>query len=282
MNVETAVVPIAGLGTRLLPLTHLVAKEFLPVGNMPAIQLIVEELIASGIRRFIFVTSSQKPPVEPLFASAEFSQKYADRNLEFCSVIQTEQLGLGDAIRCATNLIDGPFLVALGDCLLGPTDGSPFTRAIVENFENQQAEMVLGFQKVPTELTGRYGIAKVGEDLEAGSSFIVKDLVEKPDPKNAPSNFAICGRYCFSPSILTELDQIQPGKDGEIQLTDAISNLIGNGRKSIGVLLPEHLRRFDIGNIQSYVQTFIEFAASDPDLAATVKRAISRSGASIK
>ena len=118
MNVETAVVPIAGLGTRLLPLTHLVAKEFLPVGNMPAIQLIVEELIASGIRRFIFVTSSQKPPVEPLFASAEFSQKYADRNLEFCSVIQTEQLGLGDAIRCATNLIDGPFLVALGTACL--------------------------------------------------------------------------------------------------------------------------------------------------------------------
>ena len=288
-SVETAVIPVAGFGTRLLPVTQLVAKEYLPLGSKPAIQYIVEELAGAGIKRIVLVTSERKRTIEQLFnpdpallAQLSNRSEILDRlwspedypDLEISTVTQHEQLGLGHAIWCAREAVgDVPFAVALGDCPIGVGGRSGIMNRMVEQFDSCSADskIVISFEEVPKEYVHRYGIA---EPECIGEVFRINNLVEKPDPEDAPSNLAICGRYIFPGSIFDRLGNTSPDHVGEIQLTDAIKCMIGEGVLAFGVKLAAEDRRHDVGDFGSYVQSFVEFALADQELRKFVEQAL--------
>ena len=244
MNIETAVIPIAGLGTRLLPVSSLVAKEFLPLGRKPAIQHIAEELADAGISRIVFVASPRKSQVAQLFGDNELltsrltgdkaflkdlfwsNSKHAGVEIEIC--IQKQQLGLGHAIQCAEKSVGGmPFAVALGDCLIGLPGQSNCFQKLIHATQEQKADLGILFEQISKEKIGRYGIARIGDRFGGhGEVFELADIVEKPRIDKAPSDLAVCGRYTFSNEIFDWLRRIEPGKNGELQLTDAIAMMI--------------------------------------------------------
>ena len=289
MIIDTAVVPIAGLGTRLLPTTLLTAKEYLPLGNKPAIQHIVEELGCAGIKKIVFVVSENKQSVAKLFES---SPEQLDRlignkstirerlwscspyaNLVIETTVQEEQLGLGHAILCAKPYVaDKPFVVALGDCAIGLPSQESILSRMMNECSNCQAEIAISFQTVPLEMTHKYGIAK---PKTVGDCFELLDLIEKPKAESAPSDLAVCGRYILPPKIFQQLERSQKGLDNEIQLTDSIKSLIQSGAKSIGVRLPKGVKRYDVGDMKTYIQAFVEFALADSEYRAVVEQAVS-------
>ena len=290
MRIKTAVVPVAGWGTRLLPVSMMVAKECLPLGRKPAIQHICEQLAEAGIEKIVFVTSARKENVTQLFAENEsmlekltggkasirehFWSTGPFSNVTFETVIQQQQLGLGHAVFCAREYVgDEPFAVALGDCPVGLPGQSKIIHRMINHFEKQNAEIAISFEQVPTEKVHKYGIAEGGE-LLSDDAFEIEDLVEKPEASAAPSNFAICGRYLFSPEIFEALENQETGAGGEIQLTDAVRRMIHNGATAVGVPLANGVDRFDVGGMDSYVQSFVEFALADPELRSAVETAL--------
>jgi UTP--glucose-1-phosphate uridylyltransferase len=277
MSIDLAVVPVAGQGTRLLPSTKSQPKEMLPVGRKPVVQYVVEELALSGIRRLLFITGPGKTSIEnhfdlnaelisflretgkeELLAELDFERQ----NLEYFYTRQRRQLGLGHAVLCARPLVNQPFVVALGDSIIGINAQSDIVHRMVAEFECSGAAAIIAFEQVPTDEVIHYGIAQPRG--EAGNLFDLADIVEKPSAAEAPSNLAVAARYVFSPVIFEHLEQTAPGKGGEIQLTDAIRRLIRHGGRVIGMRLGAGERRFDIGNFESYFQAFIEFALADP------------------
>nr|MCU0873976.1 sugar phosphate nucleotidyltransferase [Pirellulaceae bacterium] len=157
---------------------------------------------------------------------------------------------------------DQPFVVALGDSIIGINAQSDIVRRMIETFEGSGADVVVAFEEVPREEVFRYGIAQPRGPV--GDVFELERLIEKPDIAEAPSNLAVAARYVFSPKIFDTLVQTKPGKGGEIQLTDAIQMLLESGGKGLGLRLHSHERRFDIGNFESYFRAFFEFALADP------------------
>jgi UTP--glucose-1-phosphate uridylyltransferase len=155
-----------------------------------------------------------------------------------------------------------PFVVALGDSIIGLNAQSDIVRRMVEQFEKTKADFVVAFEEVPREDVFRYGIAKPKGPM--GDVFELESLIEKPDVADAPSNLAVAARYVFSPAIFDKLVETKPGKGGEIQLTDAIQLLLNDGGKGLGLRLRPDERRFDIGNFESYFRAFTEFALADP------------------
>ncbi len=278
MSVDFAVVPVAGRGTRLLPLAKSQPKEMLPVGRKPVVQYVVEELARCGIGRLLFVTGPGKAAIENHFdidseliehlratGKEELLRELAfeREELEYFYTRQRRQLGLGHAVLCARPVVgDQAFVVALGDSIIGLHAQSQVVRTMIERFESSRADAVIALQEVPQSDVVHYGIAepKDGE----GEVFELADLIEKPSVDEAPSNLAVAARYVFSPAIFDCLEKTQPGKGNEIQLTDAIRMLIRNGRKVLGVRLTPEEPRFDIGSFESYFRTFIEFALADP------------------
>jgi UTP--glucose-1-phosphate uridylyltransferase len=278
MPIDLAVVPVAGQGTRLLPSTKSQPKEMLPVGRKPVVQYIVEELALSGIRRLLFVTGPGKTSIENHFdLNAELiaflretgkedlleELDFERQGLEYFYTRQRKQLGLGHAVLCARPLVgEQPFVVALGDSIIGLNAESVIVRRMVEEFEKSRADAVIAFEEVLPEDVVNYGIAKPRQvDRPV---FELTDLIEKPSVAEAPSNWAVAARYVFGPGIFGLLAETPPGKGGEIQLTDAIRALIKKGGKVLGVRLYPGERRFDIGNFESYFQAFCEFALADP------------------
>lgn len=278
MPIDVAVVPVAGRGTRLLPMTKSQPKEMLPVGRKPVVQYVVEELARCGLGRLLFVTGPGKTAIENHFdIDAELITNLREtgreelleelaferEDLEYFYTRQRRQLGLGHAVLCAKPVVGRePFVVALGDSIIGLHAQSSVVRAMIEQFEANGADVVIAFETVPREDVVHYGIAK---PRQSGEVFPLDDLIEKPDVDEAPSNLAVAARYVFSPAIFDYLERTPPGKGGEIQLTDAIRMMIRDGRKALGVSLPNGERRFDIGNFESYFQAFAEFALADPD-----------------
>lgn len=284
MSVDLAVVPVAGRGTRLLPLTKSQPKEMVPMGRKPVVQYVVEELARCGIGRLLFVTGPGKAAIENHFdidaelithlretGKEELLEELAfeREDLEYFYTRQRRQLGLGHAVLCARPVVgDQSFVVALGDSILGLHAQSKVVGTMIERFEASRAAAVIALQEVPREEVVHYGIAKprvgVGGIGELGDVFELEDLVEKPEIDEAPSNLAVAARYVFSPAIFECLEKTLPGKGGEIQLTDAIRMLIQEGRTVLGVRLTAEERRFDIGNFDSYYAAFTEFALADP------------------
>jgi UTP--glucose-1-phosphate uridylyltransferase len=277
--IDLAVVPVAGQGTRLLPSTKSQPKEMLPVGRKPVVQYIVEELAASGIRRLLFVTGPGKTSIENHFdLNAELiaflretgkeelleELDFERQDLQYFYTRQRQQLGLGHAVLCARPVVgDQPFVVALGDSIIGINAQSRIVRRMREEFDREQADAVIALEEVPRDKVSLYGIARPGRSVGDGS-FVLDDLIEKPGVADAPSNLAIAARYVFRPGIFELLAKTPPGKGGEIQLTDAIRALIRQGGKVLGMRLPAGERRFDIGNFESYFAAFCEFALADP------------------
>jgi UTP--glucose-1-phosphate uridylyltransferase len=278
MAIDVAVVPVAGRGTRLLPLAKCQPKEMLPVGRKPVVQYVVEELARCGVGRLLFITGPGKTAIENHFdidetliahlretgkeeLLAELAFERAD--IEYFFTRQRRQLGLGHAVLCAKAMVGNqPFVVALGDSIIGLHAQSRVVRVMIEQFEETGADAVIALEEVPDEEVVHYGIAVPRGG--AAEVFELADLVEKPAVGEVPSNLAVAARYVFSPRIFRCLEQTPPGKGGEIQLTDAIRILIQQGRKVLGVRLSAGQTRFDIGNFLSYFEAFVDFALADP------------------
>ncbi|HUT94768.1 MAG TPA: UTP--glucose-1-phosphate uridylyltransferase [Thermoguttaceae bacterium] len=279
MPIDIAVVPVAGRGTRLLPLTKSQPKEMLPVGRKPVVQYVVEELARCGVGRLLFVTGPGKTAIEnhfdidaELIASLRETGKeellaelaFEREDLEYFYTRQRRQLGLGHAVLCAQPVVGREaFVVALGDSIIGLNAESRVVRLMIDEFERRGAAAVIAFEEVRREDVSQYGIAKPRGAVD--DVFELEDLIEKPDVAEAPSNLAVAARYVLSSQVFDYLKMTPPGKGDEIQLTDAIRMMIRDGAKAFGVRLPAGERRFDIGNFESYFRAFAEFALADPD-----------------
>jgi UTP--glucose-1-phosphate uridylyltransferase len=290
MPIDLAIVPVAGQGTRLLPSTKSQPKEMLPVGRKPVVQYVVEELNGSGIRRLLFITGPGKSSIENHFdinveliaflretGKEELLEEldFERQNVQYFYTRQRRQLGLGHAVLCGQPLVgEQPFVVALGDSIIGINAQSEIVRRMVEEFDRSGADAVIAFETVPEEEVIHYGIAKPRHSREM--VFELSDIVEKPSVAEAPSNLAVAARYVFAPVIFELLAKTPPGKGGEIQLTDAIRLLIQQGGKVIGMQLGEGERRFDIGNFESYFRAFVEFALADPRYGTSLREHVRR------
>lgn len=286
MPVHVAVIPVAGRGTRLLPLTKCQPKEMLPLGRKPTVQHVVQELAWSGIREMLFITGPGKAAIENHFdidteivqhlrstgkedLLAELDFERAD--IDYFYTRQRRQLGLGHAILCARPFVgQRPFLVALGDSLIGLNSRSDVCRRMIEHFDREGVDAVIAFQKVPREDVVKYGIARPRGD--AGDVFELEDLIEKPAVEEAPSNLAVAARYICRPAIFDRLQRTTPGKGDEIQLTDAFRLLLREGGRILGVQLAPGEKRYDVGNFESYFHAFLEAAIADPQYGPTVVR----------
>ena len=285
MDIDIAVVPVAGLGTRLLPATKSQPKEMLPVGRKPVVQYVVEELTRVGLKRLLFITGPGKTSLENHFdLNGELIQTLRETGkedlleaLEFERVAvqyfytrQRQLLGLGHAVLCARPFVRRePFVVALGDSIIGMHAESDVVGRMTRLFLDRQAAAVIAFEEVPDAEVSHYGIAK---PRTTGDVFEVADLVEKPSKAEAPSNLAIAARYVLSPYVFDALEKTKPGQGGEIQLTDAIRALMRDGGRVFGVRLHDKERRYDIGNFESYFEAFVEFALADPKCGDALRR----------
>jgi UTP--glucose-1-phosphate uridylyltransferase len=281
---------VAGHGTRLLPATKSQPKEMLPVGRKPIVQYVAEELVANGIGQILFITGRNKTSIENHFDSdpelmrtlraAEKNHLLQELELgelqaNFFYTRQRMQKGLGDAILCGRNFAgEEPFVVALGDSIIGLHAQSKALARMVDVFESRRASCVIAVEEVPREETRHYGIIQPGEN--SGDAIRVSNLVEKPHPETAPSNLAIAGRYVFSPLIFDLLERVKPDARGEVQLTDAIQLMCEEGKRVLAVTLPAPEKRYDIGNFPSYFETFVEFALEDPIYGAGFRAALER------
>lgn len=274
MKVKKAVIPVAGLGTRFLPATKTVPKELLPIVDIPSIQYVVQEAVDAGIEEIIFVTGRGKDGIEDHFDEApELEQVLAERGqkemvqmlrriaemTEVVSVRQKKPLGLGHAVLCARDLVgDEPFAVMLADDLID--SDTPCIRQLVEIFQETK-ESVIALLEVPQSEAHQYGVIK-GTRLKPGL-FQVEGTVEKPPANEAPSRMAIIGRYVLRPEIFAILRNLQPGKGGEIQLTDGLSQLVRDRQVFGCEFLGE---RYDIGDKFGFVRATVAYALKRPDL----------------
>lgn len=284
MRIRNAVIPVAGLGTGLLPSTKSQPKEMLPVGRKPVVQYVVEEFEAAGLARILFVTGRGKNSIENHFdrdlelirvleAAGKQERiedmRYEETEVQFFYTRQSEPRGLGDAISLAEHFAgEEPFVVGLGDSIIGGNGSITVVERMADCFEKHKAACVIAFEEVLPENVCFYGIADPDGD---GDVFRVRDLIEKPSVDEAPSNLAIAARYVFSPIIFDAIRRTKPGKLGEIQITDAMRILIQDGHALYGVKLVHGERRYDIGNFESYFKTFIDFALADQRLGKSVE-----------
>lgn len=250
----------------------------LPVARKPIVQYVVEELVSNGCEQLLFVTGRGKASLENHFDEdpelhrvlTETGKHDLIEELNFKALRanffytrQRMQRGLGDAVLCAESFAgEAPFVLALGDSILGLHADSRAVSRMAEVFESKRASCVIAVEEVPLEETRHYGIVQPANG--PGDVFRIANLVEKPSPDNAPSRLAIAGRYIFSPVIFDMIRRVEPDAKGEIQLTNAIQLLCEEGRRVVAVKLTHEERRFDIGNFPSYFESFVEFALADP------------------
>src|SRR5688500_18725081 len=274
-RLRKAVFPVAGFGSRFLPVTKASPKEMLPIVDKPLIQYAVEEAAAAGITEMIFVTGRNKRAIEDHFDKAyeletELERKNKDVLLDTvrsvlpegvrCIYIrQAEPLGLGHAVLCAQHVVGHePFAVVLADDLI---DAQPPAMCRMAEVFAQLGSSLLGVEEVPRDQTQSYGIVTV--DKMQSDTARIHSIVEKPRPAEAPSNLAVIGRYVLTPKIFDLLAGISPGAGGEIQLTDAISQLLLHERV-LAIRLPG--RRFDCGSKLGYLQAMVEYGLRHPDI----------------
>ena len=280
-KITKAVFPVGGLGTRFLPATKAIPKEMLPIVDKPLIQYAVEEAIEAGIDTLIFVTGRNKYAIANHFDTAyevehQLETMGKDKQLEAirdivpphvdCIYIrQNNALGLGHAVLCAQKAVgDEPFVVLLADDLIdGEANGC--TRQMVD-FYKQTGESIVAVESVEQHKTDQYGIVKVEQQGEKASS--IQNIVEKPAPSEAHSNLGVVGRYILNPSIFDLLAQTTKGSGGEIQLTDAISELLNHERVHAYNFSG---KRYDCGSKEGFVDATINYALQNPDLSDVIE-----------
>jgi len=271
--ITRAVIPAAGLGTRFLPATKVLPKEILPVVDRPVIELAVEEARSSGIEEVVLITNPGKELLLRHFApSPELERYLVERDkpelLEkvraigggalVTQVLQHQPLGLGHAILQAEKAVGGGFFGGLlpDDVFMA---NSPILKQMIEVHDRYHCT-VLAVREVPIESIGRFGSIRIGG--KEGDVYEVEDLVEKPDPAEAPSDLAVMGRYILSPAIFEALRRTEPGAGGEIQLTDGIKNLLGDEKV---VALKYTGAYFDVGTIPGWLKTSIALGRARPE-----------------
>lgn len=267
-KIKKAIFPVAGLGTRFLPATKACPKEMLPVVDKPLIQYALEEAAEAGINDMIFVTGRSKRAIEDHFDRAfELEQDLEKKNNELIEVVrsippkginciyirQAEPLGLGHAVYCAYPAVgEEPFAILLADDLMDSNSNQPGVMTQMVTQYEKTGESIIAVEEVPWHDTNKYGIIEnriFNDNLDE-----VVNIIEKPDPKNSPSNIAVVGRYILSPKIFQILKNQEKGKGGEIQLTDAISKFITTEKvfsyKFLG-------KRYDCGSKQGYLRASV-------------------------
>ncbi len=279
--VTKAVIPAAGMGTRFLPATKAMPKEMLPVIDRPTIQYVVEEAVAAGLDDVLLVTGRSKRAIEDHFDRAVELEQALDAKGDregLAAIRQSSDLatvhyvrqgdphGLGHAVLCASRHVGNqPFAVLLGDDFIHPAD--PLRRRMLD-VRAARGGSVVALMEVGPDQVSHYGCAAI-EPTAEDDVVIVTDLVEKPAPQDAPSNWIIIGRYVCDPAVFGVLEQTPPGRGGEIQLTDALKTLTSadpdEGGGVSGVLFRG--RRFDTGNKLDYLRTMIQFACERADVA---------------
>jgi len=280
MGIYKAVIPAAGLGTRLLPATKSQPKEMLPVGRKPTIQYVVEELEAAGINQILIITGQKKRAIEDHFdRDPELIRRLEERgnhglmdalkheeaDVQLFYTRQSEQLGTAHAISLAEKFADGdPFVVCLGDSIIKSEQPGSFLRRLIDTHERRKASVTIAFQEVSKEDVVKYGIAAPDPEHSENSEFRLMGLVEKPSIDEAPSNLAISARYVFSPEIFDTIRRT-PRKQGEYQITDSIRMLMDT-REVWGLKLEHGEKRFDVGGFASYFEAFLTFALEDEEV----------------
>ena len=283
-KVRKAVIPAAGLGTRFLPVTKAIAKEMLPIVDKPTIQFIVEEALESGIEDILIVTGKGKRAIEDHFdANLALEQNLASKNknellalveettgINLHFIRQKRPLGLGDAVLCAKAFVgDEPFVVMLGDDIM--KDKVPLTKQLINDYEKTNAS-TLAVKEVLHEETSKYGIIAPKAEISKGL-FDVQSFVEKPEPKDAPSDYAIIGRYLLKPEIFSILESQEAGAGGEIQLTDAINTLNQYQR----VFARNYTgTRYDVGDKLGLIEANIEYGLKHKEISGELKKYITQ------
>ena len=273
-KIKKAIIPAAGLGTRFLPATKAQPKEMLPIVDKPTLQYIIEEAIDSGIEEILIVTGRSKKSIEDHFdRSIELELELEKKGkLDMLKMVQDisnmvnihyirqkEPKGLGHAVYCAKSFIgDEPFAVMLGDDIVDAK--TPCLKQLI-NCYNEYQTTILGVQEVSNSEVDKYGIldAKPIED----SVYKIKDMIEKPNLNEAPSNIAILGRYILTPTIFDILETQQPGKGGEIQLTDALRTLVKT--EALYAYIFEG-KRYDVGDKLGFLEATVDYALKNPEL----------------
>jgi UTP--glucose-1-phosphate uridylyltransferase len=279
-RIRTAVFPVAGRGTRFLPATKASPKEMLPIVDKPLIQYAVEEALDAGVERLVFITGSSKRAIEDHFdTDAELERQLSESGKHdllglvrdivpaaaTCIFVrQGVPLGLGHAVLCAKSVVGNePFFVHLAADLIYSEVGC--LRQMREHFDKHGASL-LGVETVPADQTASYGIVAV--QTEPNGVQRVTRIVEKPKPKDAPSNLAVVGRYILTPAIFAKLERTQRGAGGEIQLTDGIASLLAD--ESVHVL-PFAGIRYDCGSKLGYLRATVEYGLRHPELGASFR-----------
>jgi UTP--glucose-1-phosphate uridylyltransferase len=275
-KITKAIFPVAGLGTRFLPATKSIPKEIMTLVDRPLIQYAIDEARAAGIKEFIFVTSRGKSALEDYFDDApeletalrkggkdQLLETLKATNMESGQIAYIRQhraLGLGHAVWCARRLIGNePFAVMLPDDVIAAE--KPCLQQMVEAYEETGGSMVAAME-VPPEKAQSYGVLDIKEDR--GNIVSVKGMVEKPAAGTAPSNLAVIGRYILTPKVMQNLNQIERGAGGELQLTDAIAEELNKGRDVFGFRFRG--QRFDCGSKAGFLQATVAFGLARPDL----------------
>lgn len=273
MQVRTAVIPAAGLGTRFLPATKAVPKELLPIIDTPALQLIIDEAVGAGIDHIVIVTNHNKPAIEAYFQPSDEvlaklrstgRQAMAERlesigrDVRVSFAYQEAPLGLGHAVGCAAAAVgDKPFAVLLPDELMGDSSLLDQMARLCES----SGGSVVGLKRVPPHEVSSYGVIDPSTEVDAAGVVGIRTMVEKPKVEDAPSDLIIIGRYVLTPDVFAEIERVQPGSGGEIQLTDALRAQAANGPFH-GVL--STIRRYDTGTPLGWLSAVVDIALDDP------------------
>lgn len=294
MTIRKIVIPVAGAGTRLLPVTKSQPKEMLPVGRKPVVQYVVEEAERAGLKQICFVTGRDKLAIENHFdrdpdlvqkliqseKSAILSElDYEEMGVSFLYVRQSVPKGLAHAISMAEDFVGNePFVVSLGDSIIRHAQESSLLARMIEIHERQGAAATVAVESVPEEQVHQYGIVKPrGKAVPPDAEFFeLESLVEKPSPGQAPSRMAIAARYVFAPDIFDAIRRTVPDSAGELQITDSIRNLIHQQKKVLAVPLAGSERRYDIGNFESYFRAFVDFAMEDEKYGYTLRQYLTK------
>jgi len=270
--IKQAIIPLAGLGTRLLPLTSVFAKELLPINGKPGIEYILDECIEAGIKEVIFIISKKKQMIKDYFYNDVFYKKIIKKKkdpriikeyqkiLKYKKMIkfvyQNRPLGTGDAVLKTQKLIkDKFFLMLLPDDLIIKSNCS---KSII-NIHKRHKSSIMASMNVSKKTVSRWGIFKLGKKLDK-KNYLIKDVIEKPSITNAPSNKAIIGRYILPKSIFSKLLKQKPSKGGEIHITDAIQSLINDKNKFIAHIFSG--KYLDCGSMNGYIKSTLEIAKS--------------------
>jgi UTP--glucose-1-phosphate uridylyltransferase len=271
--VTDAVIPVAGLGTRLRPATRSQPKEMLPVVDRPVVQYVVEEVLAAGISRVLFVTGRRKRAIEDHFdADPELgSEPLIDprTGLQILYTRQASPAGLGDALRYGAGLSStGGVAVALGDTIIESHETRGILQRLIDAYDRGGIVAAIAVERVGDAEVSRYGIV---EGDERDGVIVASRVLEKPSASDTPSRLAIASRYVLGPAVFAELRVTGAGVGGEIQVADALTSLVERGETVVAVPLAPGERRHDIGTVHSYCSAFLRYALSDPRFGAELR-----------